>query len=149
MTDPLSWTAMQSIKTRIESIRTSNGYQTDIGSNVHLDTVPLSSIGNAPRTAAVAGEFTPDEANSNRNVRKTDIGVTVEAVIPADYAQAEGVAHKALADMRLCLKDSASYLPPDASSFVAGSGRLIRRPDGADVVLAQMDFTLKITERTR
>ena len=146
--EPLSWQGVQAIRDRLESALIANGYLTDIGQSVHLDTAASSKV-DSPRLAVIADEFTPDSDTSNSRIRNTDIGVTVEVVMPADYRDAERVAHRALTDIRLCLKDTSDFLPTDARSLVPGGARIIRRPDGAAVIVAQMDFTLRITERSR
>lgn len=143
--DPLSWRAFQAIGTQLTKVRKSNGFLTDLGATVTLETVQVDAL-DGPVTAVVGGDFTFGP-NNGRRMKDVRVAITIEAVIPANFAQAQYIAHCALDDIPRAITEESGWLPEGAREVKLEALRLLQRPDGAPVIIAQIVGSLALSEK--
>lgn len=143
--DPLSWQALQAVAQQLATIRKTNGYLTDIGQQVTLETIQITEL-ESPTTGIVAGDFTPGP-NQTRRTKDSRMAVTIECTIPANYASAQYIAHCAMEDIPKAITETAEWLPDGVRGFTMDAMRLLQRPDGAPIVVAQFVGSIALTKK--
>lgn len=100
MAEPITWEALQLIKARVMTIRTSGDYFTDLGAGEILtDRSRLKLEGQAAVMLIVAGDIEANAAGSNERIKNSDMDVTLEYAIRFESEDPELVAHRARADI--------------------------------------------------
>jgi hypothetical protein len=140
-----SWELLECVRGWLSAITQANGYRTDLGHDVSLE--PAQLRGNAPRIVVTASDMPVNGATSS--ARNGVIEFEIELRVPASRADAQEQAHLALADIldALPLKQAGRGLPEGSSGVEVTGRRILQRPDGADLVVAQVTARAVLSER--
>lgn len=148
MTEPVSWLALEAIKARLATIRTADGYATDLGAQpISLDRT--QHVGNVASTTVVAGEITVNDEASGQRTTVCDMDVTIEYALPHTTPDPgpEQLAHRARADIVRALS---APLRGDAAGFrklrVTGSRIVSAVEPGTSLIIAQVSCVAGLVE---
>ncbi len=152
--DPISFRALEAVALLVAGISEANGYHTDLGmGRIVLDDeqLPEDDTDDSPATFIDAAEFTLD--SSGRGFANSDMGITVEYVIPrgSRSAQPKLIAHRGCADLvrALAFKANDTTLPRCFRHLTLTGARLRGFSDeesGASYVIAQVTARAGLTE---
>lgn len=145
---PVTWSALTAISERIKQITSVNGYYTDLGEGVvTTDPSEIESDPEFPFTTIVGGDIVDNSATSSNRTFNCDMDVTVEFSVPfSTSANAELLAHMAMADIVRCIRQSMRDTPPGVRSLVLTGRRLGTPAEGAISVIAQVTARAGLTE---
>ncbi len=116
MTTPV-YTYLQLIKSVLEEVRTSKGYQTDLGAMVTLE--PTQQLGDGgQRIVLLQTQYGPPATAGLRHHARA-IGFHVIAQVSRNYNDAQLRLHRAQSDIDLCLSNTDLL----RSKFQPGAGR--------------------------
>lgn len=148
MSEPLSWQVLQALQTRLQQVRVSNGYHTDIGADVRIDDVQAEEI-NAPVVTITATDFSRNAQASSQRLVSTDMTFSVEVFVPITEG-AYLMSHRVRADVLRALRNTSGDMPKGDSGTTKvdiTSDRIIPRPDGASLIAVQITAQAGLSER--
>jgi hypothetical protein len=149
MAEPLTWRAVQEVKTLLQSIDGSSGWHTDIGTHPIHDDRTVQPDTSAPFTVIVADEITTAETATGRSRRTLsgDQELVIECAVPAGDANAELVAHRARADIVRALCADLRGAAPGFRTLTIVSTRITDAVlAGTELVIAQVLVRASLTE---
>jgi len=153
MSDALSIVALEAIATRMRGITKANGFRTDAGRNVSVEKDYALSR-SSPNLFVGAVEMSIDAANSTHRQRSRTMEVVIEFSLPMTAGELFRTVHNGLADVLDALPNRAQLRTPGSNAPTTDMGglnvtgtRILRRPEGADVVVAQVTASITLTER--
>lgn len=148
MAEPITWLALEAIKTLLASIKIADGYHTDLGlAPVYLDRSQNVDAG-AAFTVVIANEISVIEEKSGRNTLASTMDITAEYCIPAsDTANAELLAHRGRADLvRVFLNDTRGLTQGFNNLQITGSRITSAVEPGSSLVIAQVSARATLSE---
>ena len=138
------------IEARLRTVTQANGYRTDLGlGTVSTDPAEKAAADSSMHTLISAEDFTEIPKGSTRNIKNSDMGVTVEVFVPfADDQNAGLVAHRARADVLRALSGDMQRSEPGVRllEITGSSFGLGVSADGAAVAIAQVTARAGLTE---
>lgn len=148
MAEPLTWLALEALKTMLASIKIVNGYHTDLGlAPVYLDR-SQNADNNTAFTAILAGEIPTNPDLSNRNILASNMDLTVEYCIPpAAGVSAELLAHRGRADLLRVLMSDLRGKPHGFGALTITGSRIVSAVEpGSSLVIAQVSARAALSE---
>lgn len=147
MSEPVSWLALELIRTMVQGITVDAGYFTDLGAGtVTLDTGLQPDPGQTV-TLIAATEITVDEAASGTRVTRAAMDVLIEFHVPYDVAEnAELAAHRARADIVRALRAGTRGRDSGITRISITGSRIGSPEESAGVVIAQVTARVDLTE---
>lgn len=149
MADPITWQALESIKTMIAGITQANDFYTDLGlAPVYLDR-SQNVEGNAPFTVAIANEITVNEDKSSARTLSSTMDLTVEYCIPlgAGTINPELLAHQGRADIvNALLGGLRGQVKGFTSLQITGTRITSAVEPGSSLVIAQVSARAGLSE---
>jgi hypothetical protein len=155
VSEPLTWTILQSLKARVETISVDAGFYTDLGANVSLEAFRAADIlqgaSELVRIVSMSDALTDAEPPKGRSGPRSIAGSMdgfVEYVIPAARPDAHRQAHRGRADLVRVLRDDPRLWAPGVRGFSITGRQMLEQPDGLPVVVAQISWRADIYEAT-
>jgi hypothetical protein len=141
-----SWELLTAVRDRLGIIRTANGYRTDVGELVHIEEAHLERIA-TPQIVLIASDF--DTVEEGRSHRRIAVNFVIGAIVPATRADAQAIAHAAIADIADALspRQRGYGLPEGCAGIEIGDRNILQRPDGAPLIVAQVSARAVLTEK--
>lgn len=149
--EPLTWRVLQALQAQVQRVRISNGYYTDLGSDVRLSRA--SGPVNAARVHIVSPSDSLNDNEPGKGLRgartvRGEMSVIVEYMVPGESTESYLNAHRGRADLIRVLRDDPA-LQPAGITQVRVTGRSILDPaDGMPCVIAQITLTVSLVETT-
>ena len=132
---PIPWAILELVKTRLGTVRKTNGYRTDAGRDVRLEPSPFDP-GDAPRlTLYPLTTILPDDA---RSVGERGFTFVVEALVPVRIDNAQQRIVETIADIEDALDGFVQA--PLALPLQFQESVLLDRPDGVAAMAGQVMF---------
>ncbi|MBN8921595.1 MAG: hypothetical protein BGP10_15975 [Rhodanobacter sp. 68-29] len=129
------------VATWLRTIRTANGYATDLGAHIVTETVGL----NGDDAILIAGVFVSglnlDKGTPQR--RDWDLDLQCEARVPIKQATAEATAVAVLEDILRAIPTRPNTAPDTLKTLDATGGSVTRQPDGVPYIVVSV--TLRAT----
>lgn len=147
MAEPLSWLALEALKTMLASIKIISGYHTDLGlAPVYLDRAQTVDA-NSAFTVVIANEIATLEEKSNRNILASAMDLTVEYCIPVSIVNPELLAHRGRADLLRVLMSDLRGKPQGFTSLQITGSRITSAVEpGSSLVIAQVSARAALSE---
>lgn len=146
--EPVSWAALELVKTRVAQITVARGYYSDIGAGlVTLDprkdrTSPTQIV-----TLISGTDVTENDGASGPRTSVSDMDLTIEAAIPYEVADNPAlVAHRARADICRALREGVRDAALGLRSLKTTGSRVAFANDGSAVVIAQVTARAGLAE---
>ena len=132
---PIQWAILELVKTRLSTVRKSNGYRTDAGRDARLEPSPFDP-NDAPRlTLYPLTTLYPDDA---RSVGERGYTFVVEALVPVRLDNAQQRIVETIADIEDALDGFVQA--PLALPLQFQESVLLDRPDGVAAMAGQVMF---------
>jgi hypothetical protein len=156
MPEPLTWTVLQQVAARLQTIAIDDGFHTDLGENVSLEGFVASQLENlgpegitrvVSPTDSLNDADTPKGRSGPRSVQG-EMDITVEHVIPITRADAHHQAHRARADIVRVLRDDPRLWAKGITAFAITRRQILEIPDGFPIVVVQISARARIHEDT-
>jgi hypothetical protein len=124
------------VVTWLQAISVANGYRTNVGASATAE--PSATRSESPQLAVVAVDLPIGRETSQR--RQGEIELLIEVEIPVTRTDAQLLAHQAIADVLDALpsKQASATLPPYCTGVTVTGRRILQRPDGAALIVAQV-----------
>lgn len=144
------YTYLQLIKTVLEEIRTSNGYETDIGAQVTLEPTQQLSDG-GQRIALLQTQYGPPGVTGLRHHART-VGFHAIAQVSRSYNDAQLRLHRAQSDIDLCLSNtdllrSKFQMGADRPFPILDDSVMASQVEGVDWVGVALRYTVQLRIR--
>lgn len=146
--EPVSWAALELVKTRIAQITVARGYYSDIGAGlVTLDPRKDRSSPTQIVTLISGTDVTENDSASGTRTSVSDMDLTIEAAIPFEVgANPALVAHRARADICRALREGVRDAALGLRSLKTTGSRFAFAHDGSAVVIAQVTARAGLAE---
>lgn len=147
MAEPVSWQALERVKSMLQGIAVAAGYFTDLGAGeITLDTAQ-KPVGAQFHTVVAAGDMPVDESASGNRFVKGEMEIVIEVSIPFEADEvAELLAHRARADVIRALRAGARGAATGITSLQITGSRIGPPDTGAAAVIAQVTARAGLTE---
>ena len=137
MDEPITWRALEALAALLSTVLVANGYRTDMGANVTLEPYQQQQD-SGPRLVIVAGTIETVQEKSTPRRTQSEMPITFEYQLPADFEDAQLQAHRGRADLKQALTSASAALPKGCSAFRIESATVIQPEQGAKEVVAQV-----------
>jgi len=146
--EPVSWAALELVKTRILQITKARGYYSDIGAGVvTLDPRKTRGTDTQILTLISVTDVTENDSASGPRTSVSDMEVTIESAVPFSVADNPAlVAHRARADICRALREGVRDAALGLRSLKTTGSRFAFDNDGAAVVIAQVTARAGLAE---
>lgn len=146
--EPVSWAALELVRTRLQGITVAQGYYSDIGAGViSLDPRTQRDADNQIVTLITADAVADNEGSSGVRTTVSDMELTIEVVVP--FAATDNpalIAHRASADICRALRTGVRDTATGLRSLKTTGSRFVIENDGSAVVIAQVTARAGLAE---
>ena len=141
--DALSLQVLLAVADGLRVVTVANGYRTDAGLNATVDD---DYVANATGPNLFVGAVSmPFDGAASSNVRQQTLNLAIEFSLPVRARDAWRIAHNALQDV-VDAFPSIAY-PAGIASPKLDATAILRRPEGADVIVAQATAHVVLIQR--
>lgn len=147
--EPVSWQALQEIKSRLALILLDDGFHTDLGAGEVLTSRQQAFEAEAPFTLLRATSIDPIDASSGPKTKVSRMGFTIEYVLPlTGEIDADLLSHRGRADIVRVLSDDLRTAAVRIHNLVVEGSDIEGDVDarGASVLIAQVTARVDLTE---
>lgn len=127
-----------------QSIRTANGYRTDIGAQVDTERVGGNGDDNRLLCGVFLADLTPIKTTAQR--RDWQVDIAVEARIPVRFTTAEAQALDALEDLVACIPTRITAADNNLATLELSGSELARQPDGVPYIVVSVTLRATVYE---
>ena len=127
-------------------ISIANGWRTDAGTDVTLeDDYALSALAANKAVMFIGCDSVQFDGQTSKSLREVTMTINVELSLPIRQGNAQQTAHNGIQDIVDVFPTSSEFLPIGAGKSVIQSAQVIRRPEGLDVIVAQVTAGVGLT----